>query len=222
MRIAPSAFMLAAGLLAIAPLSHAGISDGRIEWQFVRYGPLGGPTPIPVDFAYTLDLYFVAGDQGAAVNGVNMGYAADPLFDPNFLLTNGTVYNHAFGGDTPPNPALIPAFPALEFDTYLALGDRPVTTVTNSVDLTGNNNGELRATWFTIPPIELDPFERLRLLRVTVSDDATFLGGNGSQLEIGFVGFERTYAIPRSIVPTPASIATLGFASLVAARRRRR
>jgi hypothetical protein len=39
-------------------------------------------------------------------------------------LPSGAFYNNPFGGNTRPNPSLLPVFPALEFDTYVtAPGD---------------------------------------------------------------------------------------------------
>lgn len=218
MRIAPPALALATGLLAIAPLSHAGISGRGLQWEFVRFGPLNGPSPVPGDAWYTFDLYFTAGSASAQISGMNMGITS---ITPYFLATDGTVFNHPFGGDGPPNPVFLPAFPALEFDTYLALGDTLPAFVGGSVDLSGNG-GMLRGAWFTQPPIELLANERLRILRVTVGDDTTFLGGSGSQLEVNFVGFEQVFSIPPvQSVPTPGGALALGLASLVAARRRR-
>lgn len=45
-------------------------------------------------------------------------------------LPGGNVfYQHAFGGSTAPNPALVSAFPGLEFDTYVTDPTRTDTTV---------------------------------------------------------------------------------------------
>lgn len=36
------------------------------------------------------------------------------------ILPSGMFYNHPFGGNVPPNPALFGLIPALEFDTYVS------------------------------------------------------------------------------------------------------
>src|SRR4051794_23573354 len=35
------------------------------------------------------------------------------------LFANGSFFQHAFGGNTSPNPALVVAFPDLAYDTYV-------------------------------------------------------------------------------------------------------
>lgn len=217
------AIAIVAGTVSLSTLAHAGVSGRGFSWEFVRYGPVNGPSPIPGDAWYTFDLFFNAGSSAARVNGFNMGFAANPGFDPNVILTDGVIFNHAFGGDAAPNPALIPAFPALAFDTYLAMGAQPISFVPGSTDLTGivvDGVRELRGTWFTQPPIDIAAGDSLFVGRFTVDADATFLGGNGSTIEVGFDFGVQTFAVGNAI-PTPGAFALMGLGGLVAARRRR-
>ncbi len=43
---------------------------------------------------------------------------------PLLVEAPGSFYQHPFGGDLPPHPALVEAFPSLEFDTFVGIGIR--------------------------------------------------------------------------------------------------
>ena len=55
-------------------------------------------------------------------------------------LSQGTIYQNAFGSDNaPPNPALVTAFPALDYDTYVNTPG-PTTILAGSFDSDGTTN----------------------------------------------------------------------------------
>ncbi|MBX3352191.1 MAG: hypothetical protein KF684_04600 [Phycisphaeraceae bacterium] len=224
MRISPSALSLVAGLLAIAPLSHAGVGVyGRgFSWAQVDNGGISDGSGANLSNFLTFDLFLNAGDQSMSVNGFNLGTAANPNLAPYRIFTDGAVFNHALGGNSSPNPALFPAFPALAFDTYLAVGNGAYADVPGSVNLSGAN-GEFIGTWFTQPPQVVAAGGSLFVGRFTVSDTATFLGGNGSAIEVSFTGFEEVFKVPRvrSEPAAPGAAGVLALGAFAATRRRR-
>lgn len=209
---------LTAGL-AVAGSALAGIQGRGFRWAEVNNGGVSDASGANLTGFRTFDLFLDAGSEAMSVNGFNMGTAAVPGLAPYRIFTDGTVFNHAFGGNSSPNPALVPAFPALAFDTYLAVGNGAFADVPGSVNLTGAG-GEFIGTWFTQPPQVVAAGGSLFAGRFTVSDDTTFLGGNGSAIEVGFTGFEAVFQISNAI-PTPGAFALMGLGGLVAARRRR-
>jgi hypothetical protein len=185
----------------------------------------------------TYDL-FVTGATGTIVNAINMGFAANPSVEGEFIYLDGTLYQDSLeNGFFNPDPADYTSSAALEFDTHFAFDDAPASllgVVPNSVDLVGP---ELRGTWFRLPPAA-DPSSRERIdetgefwiARFTVSADSIALGGNGSFIQVGitdegqpseptiFVGAPISNAL---LVPTPASVGVLAVAGIALARRRR-
>lgn len=140
----------------------------------------------------TFDLY-LTGDAGTRVNAVNMGYNADPSVHDEYIFQNGTVYEHATNpGYFAPPSNVFPFDPAIEFDTYVGIGAVPsalMATVGGSMNLTGL---ALRGIWFAVPgdaqwPPRIDESGEIFLMRLTVSNDTTQLGGIGSHIEIGTV-----------------------------------
>ena len=209
---------LTAGL-AVAGSALAGIQGRGFRWAEVNNGGVSDGSGANLSGFRTFDLFLDAGSASMSVNGFNMGTAAVPDLAPYRIFTDGAVFNHAFGGNSSPNPALVPAFPALAFDTYLAVGNGAFSDVPNSVNLTGAN-GQFIGTWFTQPPQVVAAGGSLLVGRFTVSDNTTFLGGNGSAIEVGFTGFEQVFSIGNAI-PTPGAFALMGLGGLVATRRRR-
>ena len=211
-----SALVSIAGIALASAVASAGPAGfGALSFVEVDNGGVSDGTGANLASFRTFDLFWenTSGDT-ALVNGVNMGFAPNPALDNYFLrVIGGTVFNHAFGSDVPPNPGLFPAFPALEFDTYLMLGDATIAVVPDSVDLTGASNGEIRGVWFTQPPLAVANGESLRLLRLTVSDSTEDIRG---RIQIGFTDGVRDFFIP---APGAAGVLALG---VFAATRRRR
>ncbi|MBL0922364.1 MAG: hypothetical protein IBJ10_09590 [Phycisphaerales bacterium] len=187
---------------------------------------------------YTFDL-ILQGDAGQRINGINMGDSNAPAATPYFISTNGTVFNHALGSNVR-SAAFEPAFSALQYDTFVALGS---TVPGPGISFAGgqNLNGPtLRATWFTTDNAVLDANGEMRIMRVTVGyangfnpyTQGGFLGTLGvigqtgvdaSTIEIGLPGGAlQTLTVGNAFeVPAPAATALMGLAGLAGLRRRR-
>ena len=99
-------------------------------------------------------------------------------------LADGDVYQHNFGGEAPPNPALVASFADLAFDTFLANGtlvDAPATNgilaIGGAVNLGGSAGKQfgthnLNVTWG--PALGQNPTDIVNWLaaRITLADTA--------------------------------------------------
>ncbi len=143
-------------------------------------------------------------------------------------LTSGSIYQHSFGGNTPPNAALVAAFPDLAFDTFVAGGALDITPAIagGAVDLGGGataacNESTVNLTWFTTNTNDVG---NLLLGRITLSRDAvgTWAArvsnvGDGASFYSGPI-------VGGAMVPEPAAVWMLlgaaGVAAFWHARRR--
>lgn len=202
--------------------AHAAVTgfvEGRgFEWVEVDNGGVSDASGADLSNYRTFDLYFNIGAQAGLVAGFNMGYAPNPsIDDPQpFIETDGDIFNHAFGNDLEPNEALFDLFPALEFDTFVTSGGMETLTVPQSVDLTGDNNGELRGVWLTPGGVTLGAGESIWALRITVTD-FTYLRGS-IQVGLGVEGVPY-FDVPN--VPAPGAAGIFALAGLALTRRRR-
>jgi MYXO-CTERM domain-containing protein len=206
-------------IAAIAPAAIAGDSvQGRgFEWVEIDNGGVSDASGADLTGYRTFDLYFNIGAQDALVTGVNMGYAPNPAIDdpPPFLETDGLVFNHLFGSDLQSNAGLVAAFPALEFDTFVTFGGVDTLVVPNSVDLTGNNSGQLRGVWTVPGGVMLTAGEQLWALRITVTD-FTYLRGT---IQMGLGATVPYFDVPN--VPSPGATGLLAVTGFALTRRRR-
>ncbi len=224
-----TASQFAAGVfsLSFAAASFAGVADrGFFEWDIEFLPPgvelFGGADEADVTpGAVTFRLHFVA-NESLSLNGFNLGTLANPGLTPERIYFNGTVFNHAFGGDSQPNQALIPAFPELAFDSYFAIGNQAISFVPGSQNLSGAN-GEIIGTWFTQPPIAMNAGDRLLALQVTIQAlPDSWIGGNGSSIGVGFAdNTTAVFDVPLARIPSPGACGMLALAGAVASRRRR-
>ncbi len=204
----------AAALTLAAGLANAGVVTPWLEAVVVDNGGISDGSPADLAGTITYDLFWTNnGDSTVGVNGFNLGTAAQPGLAPYRMFHTGTVFNHAFGSDTAPNPALIPAFPALEFDSYFAVGNSAVSFVPGSASFAGQ---EVLGTWFTQPPVMVAAGESLRFMRLTIRDGV--LDMTNSTMEVGFS--DSTTGV-FGFVPTPGAAALLGLGGIAAIRRRR-
>lgn len=204
----------AAALTVVAGLANAGMSQAWLSFEVVDNGGISDGSGANLAGTTTYDLFWNNfGSEAIGVNGFNLGTAAQPGLAPYRMFYTGTVFNHAFGSDTAPNAALIPAFPALAFDTFYAVGNGAVSFVPGSAAQT---NGEVLGTWFTQPPVQVAAGERLRFMRLTINGGELDLVN--SSMEVGFAN--NTTGV-FTFVPTPGAAALLGLGGLVAGRRRR-
>ena len=189
---------------------------------------------------YTFDLILL-GDAGQRVNGINMGDANAPAATPYFIQTNGATFNHAFGGNVRSTAfEAAPGFNAIQYDTYVAMGDLAAANISfaGGVDLSTNGTSDqfMRATWFTTSETVLNAQGEMRIMRVTVGyaqgfDPFTqggFLGtsgvgaGDASTIEIGLPGGAlQVVTVGNAFIPAPGAMALAGLAGLAGLRRRR-
>ena len=151
----------------------------------------------------------------------------------NISSTNG-FYQNPFGGATSAsiNPVLIPLFPSLAYDSWVTIGSED--NVDNAmldigIDWSafegGGNIDTDNGTWFATPD---DPQVLAgNDLRVLIGQFTTY--GWDSQITgvinlQGKIGDSETFVARdqyiNTFIPTPASIALLGIASLFQRRRR--
>ncbi len=152
-------------------------------------------------------------------------------------LGGGTLYNHAFGGNTAPNAALIAAFPSLAFDTFVTIGAQQFTPTLpdNTVltpgfpPLTGTQLFTNAAGWAVTPlDAQGDPFNtdyssgngQILYAQFATADGTGF---SGTMLVGGVTnGTSFQAVVSFFLVPAPGALALLGTAGLLVSRRRRR
>ena len=148
----------------------------------------------------------------------------------------GTFYNHLFGNDNAPSPALVAAFPSLAFDSFVTIGKKDstgdTTLITPGWPVAGVSGSSLftnQSGWTTTP---LNP-------QANPFDAANSFPGNGQILfaqfatadGTGFSGTLLTGGISNGVsqswygsffhVPGPGALWLLGAMGLLGSRRRR-
>lgn len=234
----------AAALFAVAGAANAGLGLTH-AWVEIdnSVSPVTGNSPAvdPFGFPFNPDNYrtfrlFIYG-EGLQVTAINMGTAANPNLSNDQIYTDGGVFNHGTGGNVR-TPGLEGFSSSIYFDTYLAIGNLAPGNIgiiggsaslgAAGTDFAVGQNG-LRATWFAPPgePVTIGA-GGMMLLQVTVTADATFLGGSfsrgeqvfNSRIEVATLTGNQLIKISNAI-PTPGAAALLGLGGLVAIRRRR-
>lgn len=164
----------------------------------------------------TYDVYFtnLASMTLTGVAGFDFASTAGPA--QLGIPVSGAVFNEAsVGGNAAPDPALFPAFPAVEFDTYWTIGGQAISFTPGTVDLAGADgllNGE-----FTLASgaIDIATADRVRVARVTIN------GAIDVDRLIGFRVILATGERIPFIVPGPGAACVLSLGLLGVARRRR-
>ena len=166
-------------------------------------------------------------DQMVAVAGT----PNNPLL---IQVGGGTFYNHPFGGDSAPNPALIAAFPSLAFDSFVTIGKKVSTgdqlTITpgfpgvNGTQVSTNSSG-----WAVTPNNpQGNPFDAANSFpgngQILIGQFSTANGfGIAGTMLLQFVSNGVPgQAVVSFALPTPGALAMMGVAGLIGVRRRRR
>ena len=202
--------------------------DGSVQFGFEKKKALN-------DDGTNNDLLFVTNLY------VRFSEADDRLLNIGFASINtqngSNFFQHAFGGNFAPNPALIALFPSLAFDTFVTIGRK----VNDGTDTSGGdpdfNMGLTRITggWTHAVdnlqgdagtyPLNPDGTYWILIAQLTV-DFKPDNGVSGSMLvfwqEFPGAGDQNSSGVFKNPVPSPGALALLGLAGLMGARRRRR
>jgi hypothetical protein len=206
--------------LALLPATAACAGDffSPIALQYLNNNGVSDATGANLAGSVTYDIavHNITGRDLSAIVGFDFG-AQSPDSPPlDGIPINGTIFNHYHGTDTVPDDSLLPAFPALRYDSYWSLGDQPVEFEPGSVDLDAKDSLLNGRFMFHGAPVNLAAGEFLRVGRVT------FLEGNFDyERPFGFDAILEDGSRVRFGVPAPGASATLGIATLCPSRRRR-
>jgi len=203
----------------------------------LQAGPLMGVVWLVASFAQAqvTDLKFVLVDNtpgGSTVadvfhtNDLLVSFAGQYTGSQLIVeLASGSIYQNSFGNIGPPSPALMPVFPSLAFDSFVAQGN-----ATNggsfghpapgggAIDMGGDPNarfdtGGINQAWHPAGAQNIIDQVDFFLARVTLSNDAT---GTANVLvsAAGVLRIERDLPIIGGVigVPEPGAAVQLGLA----------
>lgn len=200
---------------AAASAASAGITP-----RWVDVTPASYPAGVPAgarSFSLVVDL------SGASLFNV-AGLRLDQTDLPGV-----TFYNDGFGSDTTPNPAFLPVFPSLAFDTYVGTtaGFAQAPSVPGRYEGAGGaivgQNGEVNVAWGATPSTGPAGGQGLEIARLTLVGPLVA----GETPVRGEVRASDATGVAVPLPPLPVAIpepATLGLAAiglgLVSLRRR--
>ncbi len=139
-------------------------------------------------------------------------------------ITNGTFFDHPLNagtasGDNPPNPGLIPLFPALAYDSYYQATDGTNPSYAGSAS---NSATARSAVWFSTPPNAGAGSFRVARFTVIVPNPGpgAVLTVAGGSTTVQGGGTITSFNLSQPI-PEPSTLALLGLGGLVGLIRRR-
>ncbi len=97
------------------------ILGGSVSGEFLGIKTVGKDNPYGL---LVVNVYAVFDRPGEDHMLSVSGTPQSPLL---IQLNFGVFYNHPFGGDTAPNPALVAAFPSLAYDSFVTIGKKDST-----------------------------------------------------------------------------------------------
>ena len=106
--------LLGLGLVSSLVFGSAATADLQgLDYRIVANNAVAG------DNNWTVEIFAVL-DNGSRLDAV----AGDGKLDKRLAISGGSFYQNAFGGNTSTaiNPALFPAFPELEYDSWVTIG----------------------------------------------------------------------------------------------------
>lgn len=181
-----------------------------------------------------------AAANGLAVAGIyasfiNPGDSVLTVTSLGITTTDPTgFYQHMMGADIAPPGAMLPLDPLLAYDSFYTVGQQVLNPMSPafSIDVDSmlfNNAGMLTGTWTTLPGsvdavAGVDNLVLLAQLTVEAGHSITGTLMVNSMDASGLPGFSQpeTFMFTSDPVPGPGSVALLGLAGAVAARRRRK
>ena len=205
-------------VVAVVAACAAG-ARGAISWYF---------TPVPISAAAIAQDPALAGMESYDIGVLTDGDWASAGM--RMVMHAGqNFYNHAFGGNTKPSPALVAAFAGLAFDTYVSgpgdtgaagapaiLGGFPEG---NPVSMTGN---QLSVSWGDLVP---DAPGTYQIARLTFPQGVLpdILNNNPQTVpnpsRTSQVTPDSTVFIPD--IPEPTTLGLVAAAGLIGLRRRK-
>jgi len=203
------------GVAAVAAVANAQLS-AYVEPVYQGYWP------DETTYVYSYDLKVeVAGEDAWTVAG------GPEVGDPWIVLTGGTFYQASMGGYTQPDPAILPEFPDLEYDTFYTTplgwpntedqGESPGFAV-GPID----NPTNLIADWFWTPDGYYYPGDftiaRFTAVAPPEADPATTYAD--IDVLVGSLAVPPFLFTDRIGIPEPASVALLALGALALLRRR--
>jgi len=173
-------------------------------------------------------------DPGDGSGDHMVAVAGTPLNPMNIVVQGGVFYNSPFGSDKAPNAALFPAFPSLEYDTFVTIGKK--TSVGDTLTITpgfplgisGSSLSTTESGWAVIPTaVQGDPFDAANSFpgngQILIGQFSTANGTaiSGTML-ISYVSNGTSgSSIVSFFVPGPGSLPAVVLFGALGARRRR-
>ena len=134
-------------------------------------------------------------------------------------LSSGAMYQHAFGGNNAPTPALVAAFPELAFDTFATVPNGLDVTFAGAITMDATT---LAASWADTATGDSGQWQ---VARITLTQDAAgTVTGKSYDVESAGVGIDFSAdwdIVAGEFVPEPATLSVLALGALAMLRRRR-
>ena len=221
-------------LTVLAGVAAPLIATASASAGFVGISTVSKPNPFA---ALTVNVYaeFDRPDPGDGSGDHMLGVFGTPDTPMLIQVIGGTFYNSDFGGDRAPNAAFFPAFPSLEFDTFVTIGKKTdigdTLTITPGFPLgiTGSSLAGTTFGWAVIPTApQGDPFDpgnsfpgngQILIGQFSTADGSAIQG----TMLVKYVSNGKSGSSIVSFgIPTPGALPMLGVAGLIGTRCRRR
>ncbi|QDT67327.1 hypothetical protein MalM25_02240 [Planctomycetes bacterium MalM25] len=151
-------------------------------------------------------------------------------------LDSGSLYQDAFGSESPPNPVLFPVFPSLQSDTFVAMGGATISSSADTLVVGGStefpqSTGDMQfdtegidVAWAPAPGVVIEDRNDFMIARLTLSDDAdgwVYLSSASGSERGWFYSQIHNGVLCQGICPEPTTdlMTLLGGATLLARRR---
>ena len=134
-------------------------------------------------------------------------------------LSSGAMYQHAFGGNNAPTPALVAAFPELAYDTFATVPNGLDVTFAGAITMDATT---LAASWADTATGDSGQWQ---VARITLTQDAAgTVTGKSYDVESAGQGIDFSAdwdIVAGEFVPEPATLSVLALGALAMLRRRK-